>query len=149
MERLIYLHVFSVVIWIGGVAFVTMIIFPVLTRMEDSMAKITFFMGFEKRFQLLAKILVLVAGATGVGLFLYRGGFGRLTSEEIFLLGYKFFIWLFYFVLLFGAEKRLMATLVSPKMSPEKTFKRLSFFHWVVLILSLIAIGAGIRMVRG
>lgn len=149
MERLIYLHVFSVVIWIGGVAFVTMIIFPVLTRMEDSITKITFFIGFEKRFQLLAKIMVLVAGATGISLFLYRGGFGGLTSEETFLLGYKFFIWLFYFVLLFGAEKRLMATLISPQMPPEKAFKRLSLFHWVVLTLSFMAIGAGIRMVRG
>lgn len=149
MESLLYLHVLSVVIWIGGVAFVTVIIFPVLTRIEDSIAKVSFFMGFEKRFQLLAKILVIVVGLTGVILFLNRGGFKSLASEESILLGYKFIIWLFYFVLLFGGEKRLMSTLVSPETSPEKAFKRLSLFHWGVLILSLIAIIAGIRLVRG
>lgn len=149
MEWLIYLHILSVVIWIGGVAFVTSIVFPILTRMEDSMAKVSFFMGFEKRFQLLAKILVVIVGLTGIILFLQRGGFSSLNLEETLLLSYKFFIWLFYFILLFGAEKRLMSTLVSPNTPVEEAFKRLSLFHWVVLILSLIAIVSGIRLVRG
>ena len=149
MVWLVYLHVLSVVIWIGGVAFVTAIVFPVLGRMEDSIAKVSFFIGFEKRFQLLAKILVIIVGATVILLFLQRGAFASLTGDATALLGYKFFIWLFYLVLLFGAEKRLMATLVSPKMTLEKAFKRMSVFHWVVLILSLIAIVSGIRLVRG
>lgn len=149
MEWLVYLHVLSVVIWIGGVAFVTSIIFPVLARMEDSMAKVTFFMGFEKRFQLLAKVLVVIVGATGFILFLHRGGVVSLTTEETILLGYKSLVWLIYFALLFGAEKRLMATLVSPNTPVEKAFKRLMIFHWVVLVLSLLAIISGIRIVRG
>lgn len=149
MEYLVYLHILSVVIWIGGVAFVTAIIFPVLTRMEDSMVKVSFFMGFEKRFQFLAKILVIIVGFTGIILFLQRGGFSSLNLEETLLLGYKFFIWLFYFILLFGAEKRLMSILVSHDTPIEKAFKRLSLFHWFVLILSLLAIVSGIRLVRG
>ena len=149
MIWLVYLHVLSVVIWIGGVAFVTAIVFPVLGRMEDSIAKVSFFIGFEKRFQLLAKILVIIVGATGILLFLQRGAFASLTGDETALLGYKFFIWLFYLVLLFGAEKRLMATLISPKTTLEKAFKRISVFHWVALILSLIAVVSGIRLVRG
>ncbi len=149
MEWLVYLHILSVVIWIGGVAFVTSIVFPVLTRMEDSMAKVSFFIGFEKRFQFLAKILVVIVGLTGIILFLQRGGFSSLDLEETMLIGYKFIIWLFYFILLFGAEKRLMATLVTPKTPVEKAFERLSIFHWIVLILSLLAIISGIRLVRG
>jgi len=149
MVWLVYIHVLSVVIWIGGVAFVTAIVFPVLQHMEDSMAKVSFFIGFERRFQLLAKILVILVGVTGIFLFLERGAFASLTREETVLLGYKFFIWLFYLVLLFGAEKRLMAALVSPKTTLERAFKRMSVFHWVALILSLIAVVAGIRLVRG
>ncbi|NWF92154.1 MAG: hypothetical protein HXY46_04520 [Syntrophaceae bacterium] len=122
MTWLVYFHVLAVIVWIGGVAFVTAIVFPFLGRMEDSMAKVSFFMGFEKRFQFLAKILVIIAGATGILLFLERGGFGSLTNEEALLLGYKFLVWLFYFALLFGAEKRLMATLISPNTPVEKAF---------------------------
>jgi uncharacterized membrane protein len=149
MFWLIYLHVLAVVIWIGGVAFVTAIVFPVLGRMEDSMAKVSFFMGFEKRFQFLAKIMVIIAGATGILLFFERGGFGSLTNTEALLLGYKFLVWVLYFALLFGAEKRLMATLISPNTPVEKAFGRLTLFHWVVLILSLLAVISGIRLVRG
>ena len=149
MGWLVYVHVLSIVIWIGGVAFVTAIIFPVLGRMEDSMAKVSFFMGFEKRFQFLAKVCVIIAGTTGILLFQQRGAFASLTGEETLLIGYKFLVWLMFAILLFGAEKRLMGTLVSQKTSPEKAFKRLSIFHWVALILSLIAVVAGIRLVRG
>jgi uncharacterized membrane protein len=149
MDWLVYLHVLAIVIWIGGVAFVTAIIFPTLAGMEDSMAKVSFFMGFERRFQFLAKICVIVAGGSGILLFWQRGGFSSLSGDEAFLLGYKFLIWLIFAVLLFGAEKRLMGSLVSEQTAPQNALRRLAVFHWVVLILSLIAIVAGIRLVRG
>jgi|GEM_PF-6316634 len=55
MEWFVYLHVLSVVIWVGGVAFVTTIVFPVLARMEDSMAKVSFFI-LEKSVNLTCQI---------------------------------------------------------------------------------------------
>lgn len=128
MIWLVYLHVISVVIWIGGVSFVTLIVFPALGRMEDSMAKVSFFMGFEKMFQLLAKILIIIVGSTGILLFLERGGFVALTQEETFLLSYKFFIWLFYFILLFGAEKRLMAFLFLQRQPLRRHLKYYQYF---------------------
>jgi len=149
MDWLVILHVLSIVVWIGGVAFVTAIVLPVLKEMEDLMAKATFFMRFEKRFQFLAKLCVILAGGSGVLLFWERGAFSHLSGEEAFLIGYKFFVWLIYAVLLFGAERRLMGTLFSPDTPPEVAFRRLAIFHWAVLILSLIAIVAGIRLVRG
>jgi hypothetical protein len=39
MDWLVYLHVLSIVIWIGGVAFVTAILLPTLKGMEDSIGK--------------------------------------------------------------------------------------------------------------
>jgi uncharacterized membrane protein len=149
MEWLVYFHVLSVVIWIGGVAFVTVIVFPVLARMEDSMAKVNFFLGFEKRFQVLAKACVVIAGLSGGLLFWQRGAFALLTADEAVLLGYKFLIWLIFAILLFGAEQRLMRVLVSQKTAPETALQRLSVFHWVALILSLVAVVAGLRLARG
>jgi uncharacterized membrane protein len=149
MDWLVVLHVLAIVVWIGGVAFVTAIVFPVLTGMEDSMAKVTFFMRFEKRFQFLAKVCVILAGGSGILLFWQRGAFSGLTGDEAILIGYKFFIWLIFAVLLFGGEQRLMGTLFSQNTPPEVALRRLAVFHWVVLILSLIAIVAGIKLVRG
>jgi uncharacterized membrane protein len=149
MTWLVSFHVLSIVIWIGGVVFVTAIVFPALTRMEDSMEKVSFFMGFERRFQILAKICVIIAGASGILLFWQRGAFSALARDDAFLLGYKFIVWLVFLILLFGAEKRLMTALVSEETAPEAAFRRLAIFHWVVMILSLIAIVAGITLVRG
>ncbi len=149
MDWLVILHVLSIVVWIGGVSFVTAIVFPVLTGMEDSMEKATFFMRFEKRFQLLAKLCVILAGGSGIFLFWQRGAFSHLTTEEAILIGYKCFVWLVYAVLLFGAEQRLMGSLFSKNTPPEVALRRLAIFHWVVLILSFIAIVAGIKLVRG
>jgi uncharacterized membrane protein len=149
MEWLVYFHVLSIVIWIGGVAFVTVIVFPTLARMEDSMAKVSFFMGFEKRFQFLAKACVVVAGMSGGLLFWQRGAFAHLADDEAIFLGYKIFVWLVFAILLFGAEQRLMKVLVSQKTAPETALKRLTVFHWVALILSLAAVVAGLRLARG
>ncbi len=46
---LIAVHVLGVVIWIGGVAFVTIIVFPMILRLEGSLEKVIFFQGIEHR----------------------------------------------------------------------------------------------------
>ncbi len=142
----IVLHVVAVVLWIGGVGFVTMVLFPALQVMEDSMEKVKFFLRFEKRFSIFAKIYIVLVGITGVFLFINRGGFGGLTTGEVNLLGFKVFIWLLFAILLFGAERRLMKVLISSQTAPDVAFRRLSLFHWVMLILTLIAIAFGVAI---
>lgn len=53
---LIAIHVVTVVLWIGGVAFVTIIIFPMLLRMEDSFEKVMLFQRVENKFAKQARI---------------------------------------------------------------------------------------------
>jgi uncharacterized membrane protein len=142
----IVLHVVAVVLWIGGVGFVTMVLFPALQVMEDSMEKVRFFLRAEKRFSTLAKAYIVLVGITGALLFINRGGFGSLTTGEAYLLGFKVFVWLLFAILLFGAERRLMKVLISAQTAPDVAFRRLSLFHWVMLILSLIAITFGIAI---
>lgn len=144
MDVFIMIHVMGVVLWIGGVGFATIVIFPTLRGIEDSMEKVRFFLGVERRFSKLAKAYVIVVGITGIYLFFQRGGFGGLNTEMAIILAFKVFVWLLFAVLLFGAEKRLMNILISSQTAQEKAFQRLSLFHWVMLILSLLAIAGGI-----
>ncbi len=46
------------------------------------------------------------------------------------------FIWLAFFLLLFGAERRLMKVLISQQTAPQKAFKRMSILHWFMLSLT-------------
>ena len=45
LPLLIAVHVIGVILWIGGVAFVTMVVFPMIMRMENSLEKVLFFQG--------------------------------------------------------------------------------------------------------
>jgi len=139
------LHVLGIVIWIGGVGFVTMIVFPMLSRMENSLEKVLFFQGIEHRFASIAKISLAVAGLTG-GWLLYETGEWRILfsmagiGPTLMLI-----VWTFYLmVLLF--EAKIFGTLFKGKegQDADKVFGLLSGFHWVVLSLSLLAIGVGV-----
>ncbi|NJD56245.1 MAG: hypothetical protein FIA94_07565 [Nitrospirae bacterium] len=142
---LIAVHVLGVVIWIGGVAFVTMIVFPMIMRMEDSFEKVLFFQGMEHRFARIAKSSVAVVGLTG-GWLLYA------TGEWLYLFSMKgigptlmVLVWTFYlFVLLF--EGKIFRVIFGGRAAQDtgKIFSLLSRFHWVVLALSLLAVGVGV-----
>jgi len=133
------IHIISVVIWIGGVAFVTMVTFPMILRMDKSLEMVLMFQGTEHRFGKIAKIMVILAGLSGLSLIYEKG-----TSSGVWLM---IVIWSFYAALLFGLEKMIFKRLFarpSNDMDTKKVFNILQTFHWVVLGLSLLAIIAGV-----
>jgi len=142
---LIAIHVIGVVLWIGGVAFVTLIVFPMIRRMEASMEKVMFFQGVEHRFAKIAKICIVIVGLTGVWLLYLTGQWRLLFQGSGIGPTLMVLVWAFYtFILLF--EGRLFKVIFSGKaqQDTEKVFLRLTVFHWVVLGLSLLTIGVGV-----
>lgn len=139
------IHVLGVVIWIGGVAFVTIVVFPMIMRMEGSIEKMVLFQGIEHRFAKIAKISVAVVGITGAWMLQLTGEWKTLFSTVGIGPTLMVIVWTFYvLVLLF--EARLFKVLFSGEAQQDtsKVFFRLSVFHWVVLGLSLLAIGVGV-----
>jgi len=138
-------HVLGVVIWIGGVAFVTMIVFPMLTRMENSLEKVLLFQGIEHRFARIAKISLAVVGLTGGWLLFETGEWRILFSMAGIGPTLMLVVWTFYLLVL-TFEGRIFGRIFGGKVqqAPEKVFALLSRFHWVVLGLSLLATGAGV-----
>ncbi len=134
------IHVLSVVIWIGGVAFVTMIMFPMILRTQSSLEQVMMFQGVEHRFSRIAKVLVILTGLSGFYLIYEKG-----ISFGIWIM---IIVWTIYASLLFFLEKRLFKRLFSQtpekQLNTEQIFFRLQAFHWVILILSFSAIAAGI-----
>ncbi len=134
------IHVFSIVIWIGGVAFVTMITFPMILREEKSLEQVLMFQGVEHRFSGIAKVMVILAGITGFYLLYEKG-----LSFGVWIM---IIVWAFYASLLFGLEKIIFKKLFSAPSGEQpdtkKVFYILQVFHWFVLALSFLAIAAGI-----
>jgi len=59
------LHVIGVVLWIGGVAFVTTVLIPSLKNINDSTNKLELFEQLEGKFSFQAKLATLVTGISG------------------------------------------------------------------------------------
>ncbi|OGW57615.1 MAG: hypothetical protein A2Z09_00070 [Nitrospirae bacterium RBG_16_43_8] len=145
LPLLITVHVIGVVLWIGGVAFVTMVVLPMIMRMENSLEKVLFFQGVEHRFAKIAKTSVLVVGVTGVLLLQITGKWSVMFKASGIGPTLMGVVWLFY-VLVLMFEGRLFKAIFSGEAQQDtaKVFYRLSVFHWGVLGLSLLAIGVGV-----
>lgn len=134
------IHVTSVVIWIGGVAFVTMITFPMIQRADNSLEQVMMFQGVEHRFSKIAKVLVILTGLTGLYLIYEKG-----LSFGVWVM---IILWTVYAALLFGLEKLIFKKLFSQQggqqYDTKRVFTMLQTFHWIVLLVSFFAIAAGI-----
>jgi hypothetical protein len=133
------IHVISIIVWIGGVAFVTMVTFPMIQRGSSSLEQVMMFQGTEHRFGKIAKTMVILAGLSGLYLIKVKGmSFG---------VWFMIILWAVYASLLFGLEKMIFKKLFgkpSEQIDTKKIFALLQGFHWIVLTLSFLAVAAGI-----
>jgi len=60
------LHVLSIVLWIGGVGFVTTVLLPGVRRLKAPHERIGLFDAVERRFAWQARIWTVLAGLTGL-----------------------------------------------------------------------------------
>jgi uncharacterized membrane protein len=60
------LHVLSVVLWIGGVGFVTTVTLPTIRRLKVPGERLSFFDAFERPFAWQARITTTLTGITGL-----------------------------------------------------------------------------------
>ena len=133
------IHVLSIVVWIGGVSFVTLVTFPMILRMEKSLEMVMVFQGVEHRFGKIAKVMVILAGLSGLYLIFEKG-----LSPGVWIM---IVLWVVYASLLFGLEKMIFKKLFSrpgEQADMKTVFNMLQVFHWVVLALSFLAIAAGV-----
>ncbi|HUO77343.1 MAG TPA: hypothetical protein VMU21_07165 [Thermodesulfovibrionales bacterium] len=139
------LHVTVVVLWIGGVAFVTIIIFPMLLKMEDSFEKVLLFQRVENRFAKQARAYAWTAGITGAILLYLTGQHRALFTLNGLGATVMLMVWLVY-TLVLTFEKKIFALFFSQpeKLDAAKIFVRLNTFHWLVLGLSLAAVFIGV-----
>jgi len=136
-------HVVAVLMWIGGVAFVTTVIMPAIRAASAPDARLADFHRIENRFSLQAKIWVLLAGTSGFWM-VWRGGLWPRFSDPhywwmIAMLG----VWSLFALMLFVAEPLFLHRRMAHSPSPARDFARMEMAHRILLVASLITtIGA-------
>jgi uncharacterized membrane protein len=96
-------HVAAIVHWIGGLWFVSFVILPSLLKI-DGPNRLALFDALEKRFALQARISVLLAGLSGLYMFVALGHSERIFDPSFWWLAAMIGLWALFFVMLFVAE---------------------------------------------
>lgn len=145
------IHVVGVVLWIGGVAFVTTIVIPVLRRLPSGDERLKLFEAIEGRFSVQARVVTLATGIAGVYLVQGMGAWGRYLDPSYWWLHLMTIVWLVFTVVLFVLEPLFLNRWFKSfaERDSDRAFRLLFRFHVVLLTVSLIAIAGGVAGTRG
>ena len=135
-------HVLTVVLWIGGVGFVTTVLIPSISKTEEPAARLKIFEAIETKFGFQAKLTTLVAGISGVYMLEVTDGWSRYLNYEFWWLHLMTFVWAVFTLVLFILEPLFLQKWFhrQAEINSEKAFQLLQIMHVVLLSLSIIAI---------
>ena len=88
------LHVLAVVLWIGGVAFVTMVLLPAVRNIQASADRVVFFETLERRFSGQARWTTTLAGLTGFYMLVRLDLWDRFLSVAYWWMHAMVGVWL-------------------------------------------------------
>jgi uncharacterized membrane protein len=136
------LHVLGVVIWIGGVAMVTMVVLPALRRGDLGTNRLQVFEAIERRFAWHARLATLIVWLTGFFVTLRLDLWDRFRSAGFWWMHAMVCLWLLFTLLLFVAEPLVLHRRFHARAlaAPDAAFALLHRAHWLLLALSVITI---------
>jgi uncharacterized membrane protein len=136
------LHVLGVVLWIGGVAFVTTVLLPATRRMKSPVEQIAWFEEVESRFAGQARLTTLVTGLSGFYLVHTLDAWERFAEPDFWWMHAMVAVWVIFTLMLFVLEPLVLHRLFlnRARRDPEGTFRRVQRMHWVLLAVSLVTV---------
>ena len=144
-------HILSVVIWMGGVSFVTIVLIPMLRRSSFQQDQLTIFNIVENRFASIARIMVLLAGISGFYMTYKLEAWSRFSQLQFFWMHAMVFVWSLFFLALFVIEPFVLRNhgrMVKDGHSVTN-LRKTQIVHSIILLLSLITIFVSVLGAHG
>jgi len=144
-------HVVSIVAWIGGVYFVTLILLSSVRQMADPEDRAAAFERFEKRFALHARVATLAAGASGFYMTHLLDAWDRFADPAYWWMHAMTAIWAVFTLVLFVLEPLFLHAWFSRRAreNPEGTFTLVTVMHRILLAVSLITVVSAVLGAHG
>jgi len=138
------LHVLAVIHWIGGLAFVTLIILPLARLRRTTEEALVLFESVERRFSMQVRISIPLVGATGFWMTYRLDLWNRFVDPNFWWMGAMLSLWLVFMLMLFAIEPLVHAKFEnSARQDPDAIFRRMSRLHeFLLLLAALTAFGA-------
>jgi uncharacterized membrane protein len=157
MENFVYfglaraLHVVCVVLWIGGVAFVTTALIPSLKKMPDPDSRLTLFEQLEGRFAFQARVVTLITGLTGFYMMEYMNAWDRYLQLQFWWIHLMTLVWLIFTLVLFVLEPLVLHRRfrAMANENSDRAFTIIHRGHKFLLVLSLVAVFGTVAAVHG
>lgn len=145
------LHVVGVVLWIGGVAFVTTVLIPSLKIMVQADSRLALFEQLEGRFALQARVVTVITGASGFYMLEFLNAWERYQSIQFWWMHLMTFIWLIFTVVLFILEPLVLHRWFRQQalIDSDNAFRWLHRMHKVLLTLSFVAVAGAVAGAHG
>lgn len=143
-------HVLGIVVWIGGVFFVTFVLLPAL-RAFPVQERLPLFEKLERRFGWWARLAILLVGASGLFLARQIGFWQRIHESHLWPIHLMIVVWLIFALMLFVLEPFVVHRLFHrfALAYPERAMRIAAIVHWVLSALSFTAVVAGVMLAHG
>lgn len=145
------LHVIGVVLWIGGVAFVTTVLIPSLKNINDSTNKLGLFEQLEGKFSFQAKLATLLTGISGFYMVEVMNAWDRYQQLQFWWMHLMTLIWIVFTLVLFVLEPLFLHQWFHEQAvkNSAKTFPLVHTIHKILLALSLLAVFGAVAGAHG
>ena len=145
------LHVIAIVVWIGGIAAVTTVMFPAMRRLDSNEQKVWLFQQIERRFRPQARVAWLIVGLSGLYMVGSLDAWGRFASIHYWWMDAMVGLWLLFGLMLFVIEPLVVGPRLEWELrsKPAKALARMEALHWILLVLSLLVIAGAVAGVYG
>ncbi|WP_415061423.1 hypothetical protein [Bdellovibrio sp.] len=139
-------HVLSVLLWIGGVAFVTLVLIPALRKGGGDYET---FEKLEHRFGNQAKITTQLALISGLAMLWVTDTWARLLNT--WWLWAMLLAWAMFTLMLFVLEPIVIHKLLHQRAQkdPKGTLELLQRLHYLLLAVGLVALVGGVIGAHG
>ena len=145
------IHVLGVVLWIGGVAFVTTVLIPAVKQLASPEERLQLFEQLESKFSFQAKFVTLATGISGYVMLDIINGWDRYLHPQFWWMHLMTLVWALFTLVLFVLEPLFLHRWFHERaaIDSEKTFALVHKMHIFLLSLSLIAVASAVAGSHG
>jgi uncharacterized membrane protein len=134
------LHVLAVLMWIGGVGFVTCVVMPSIRHHNEPNERLTAFHQIEGSFAPQARLWVLLAGASGFWMIYRAHMWDRFTDPHFWWMHAMVCLWTIFAIMLFLIEPLFLHRRMKESATPAADFTRMERIHRLLLIFAIITL---------
>jgi uncharacterized membrane protein len=145
------LHLLAIVVWIGGIAAVTTVMFPAMRKIDSHEQRVWLFEQVERNFRPQAQIAWFVVMLTGIYMVASLDAWDRFVEPRYWWMQAMAGLWLVFGLMLFIVEPLVVGPRIRHSLAaqPRRALGRMEALHWVLLGLSLAVIAAVIGGIYG